>query len=84
MFAAVLACASFAAAGYARRETDGGQVTSCSRFGNGCMTVRTRKGRLVDEMQLPSGTWYDCRGDCRETLRQDFIDFWETQRERAP
>jgi hypothetical protein len=34
-------------------------------------------------MRLKGGTWIDCRGDCRETLREETVDFWETQNDKA-
>jgi hypothetical protein len=30
---------------------------------------------------MPGGTWIECRTDCRHALRQETVDFWETQRE---
>lgn len=32
-------------------------------------------GRL--EVGLPGGTWIECRMSCRNTLRQETVDFWE-------
>lgn len=60
----------------------GGGVTACSRYGNGCITVPVRAGRFGPEMRLKGGTWIDCRGSCIDTLREETIDFWDTQRER--
>lgn len=60
-----------------------GKVVACSAYGNGCYEARIRKGRYGQEMRLKSGTWIDCRGDCRETLREETVDFWETQNRRA-
>ena len=62
---------------------DRGQVTSCSAYSNGCLTVPVRQGRYGLEMRTRGGNWIDCRGDCRETLRQEVLDFWETQQEKA-
>ena len=33
---------------------------------------------------MPGGTWIGCKLDCRETLREEAIDFFETLNERAP
>jgi hypothetical protein len=33
------------------------------------------KGRL--EVGLPGGTWIECRMSCRNTLRQETVDFWQ-------
>jgi hypothetical protein len=75
--AMILAAASHA--GEPSRKT----IRSCSAYGNGCVTAPVRKGRFGPETRLPSGTWIDCRGDCREAIREDLLDFWETQSEKA-
>jgi hypothetical protein len=73
------------AAAEARRERDtGSSVTSCSRYGKGCISAPTRRGNVEREVRLPGGTWIGCKMDCRETLREESIDFFETLRERAP
>lgn len=61
----------------------GGTVTACSRYGNGCYTAPVRPGQLGPMMQLKGGTWIDCRGSCKDTLREETIDYWETLRERS-
>lgn len=58
-------------------------VTSCSRWGNGCQTLPVRRGRFGYEARAKGGTWIDCRGDCDQAVREDIIDFWETQNDRA-
>lgn len=69
----------------ARRERDtGSSVTACSRYGKGCLSAPTRRGSVEREVRLPGGTWIGCKLDCRETLREESIDFFETLRERAP
>lgn len=70
------------AQGAKQRRGGYGTVTACSRYGRGCITARVRWGAVEDEVQLPGGTWIGCRSDCRETLREEAVDFWETQRER--
>lgn len=62
---------------------DYGRVTECSRYGNGCYTAPVRRGRFGPEMRLKGGTWIDCKGSCKDTLREETVDFWETQRERS-
>ena len=69
----------------ARREKDTGSgVTACSRYGKGCISAATRRGSVEREVRLPGGTWIGCKLDCRETLREESVDFFETLRERAP
>ena len=58
-------------------------IRSCSAYGNGCITAPVRKGQFGPETRLPSGTWIDCRGDCREAIREEVLDFWETQSDKA-
>jgi hypothetical protein len=68
----------------ARPRADG-VIKVCSRYGKGCVTAPTRPGKFNDrEVRLPGGTWIACKLDCRETLREESIDFFETLRERAP
>ena len=75
--AIILAAASHA--GERSRKT----IRSCSAYGNGCVTAPVRKAQFGLQTRLPSGTWIDCRGDCREAIREDLLDFWETQSEKA-
>ena len=67
----------------ARRDRAPQSVKACSHHGNGCLVAPVRQGRFGLEAQLKSGTWISCRGDCREAIRQDVLDFWETQSDRA-
>jgi hypothetical protein len=64
-----------------RRSGVIGYVKTCSQYGNGCTQAPVRRGRHGYEYRLPGGTWVSCRRDCRNALRQDSVDFWETQRE---
>lgn len=59
-----------------------GTVTTCSTYGNGCTQAPVRRGRNGYEFRLPGGTWVECRRNCQNALREDSVDFWETQRER--
>lgn len=67
----------------ARRDGTPKSVKACSQHGNGCLVAPVRQGRFGLEAQLKSGTWIPCRGDCREAIREDVLDFWETQSDRA-
>lgn len=87
--AAVLALVALAHAGpggaeAASRRGGDDAVKSCSRYGNGCRTVAVRSGRNGLEYRSPGGSWVECRRDCREAVREDVIDFWETLREKSP
>src|SRR5262245_59554842 len=77
------ALALLALPGPAEAARGGGSVTACSQYGNGCQTVPVRQGRWGAEMRLKGGTWIDCRGSCIDTLREEVVDFWETQREKG-
>ncbi len=86
----MLALAGFAAilplthaADARKRSSEVGRVVACSRYGNGCYQAPVKPGRYGLQMRLKGGTWIDCRGDCRETLREETIDFWETQNDKA-
>ncbi len=61
-----------------------GYVVAESRFGNGSVTGPVRpgpmvRGRQIFEVQMPGGTWLECRRSCSETLRVETVDFWENQ-----
>lgn len=66
-----------------RRGDDGAVVKTCSIYGNGCTSAPIRRGSVGQELRLPGGTWVSCRLDCKTALREETVDFWETQRERA-
>lgn len=55
-------------------------VTACSRYGKGCLTAPVRRTRQGLEVRFPGGTWVNCSGDCREKLRDETLDFWDTHR----
>jgi len=80
--AAIVTTTSFAEA-QSRREARDGYVKSCSRYGHGCTGAPIRRGAYDFEFRMPGGTWVSCRADCKEALREEVLDFWETQRERA-
>lgn len=56
---------------------DAASVTACSRYGRGCVTAPVRAGRFGLEVRLPGGTWIPCAQDCRITLTDETVDFWE-------
>lgn len=57
-------------------------VTAVSVKTRQTITAPVRRGQWGDEVRLPGGTWIDCKSDCRETLRQETVDFWERQEQR--
>lgn len=71
--------AAAAEAGNRRHYNDGGIVTTYSRHGNGEISGPIRRARFGWQVQLPSGSWTDCRRSCEETLRVQSIDFFENQ-----
>lgn len=59
---------------------DNGYVTAESRYGPQTITAPVRygtHGRL--EVMLPGGTWIECGRSCRDTLRRETIDFWQSR-----
>ena len=41
--------------------------------------VVTVGGFETTEVQLPGGTWIDCRGDCVEAIKAEHTEFWDHQ-----
>ncbi len=80
--ATIVAATSFARA-ESRRESRDGHVQACSRYGHGCTGAPIRRGTFDYELRMPGGTWVSCRQDCKTALREEVLDFWETQRERG-
>jgi hypothetical protein len=58
-------------------------VTAKSRYGVQTISGLTRPSTFGREVRLPGGTWIDCAGDCRETLREETIDFFYKLQERS-
>jgi hypothetical protein len=80
--AVVLSVSAVTAEAQSRHKPDRyGYVTTCSTYGNGCTQAPVRRGRNGYEFRLPGGTWIECRRNCANALREDSVDFWETQRE---
>jgi len=70
------AAAGGKSAGHAKRY-----VTACSKNGHfTCYTAELRSNRLGGQLVLNRGTVIDCGSDCRDTLRRETVDFWDTQR----
>ncbi len=61
-------------------EADAASVTACSRYGKGCITAPVRRTRTELQVRFPGGTWVGCAGDCREKLRDESLDFWDTHK----
>ena len=61
------------------------RVTAHSHYGNGSATglVRPSRTGFGYEVQLPTGFWRHCKRRCAETLRQEYLDFWETFTEQG-
>lgn len=36
------------------------------------------------EVELKSGSWLDCGGDCAEAYRREELEPWQTRKEEAP
>lgn len=67
-----------------RRSSRGeGVVKACSIYGNGCTRAPIRRASNDYEFRLPGGTWVSCKQSCKDTLRRETVDFWETQRENS-
>jgi hypothetical protein len=79
-FAGSVALITVANGGDASARDGAGVVTACSKFGKGCISGPTRPGRFGAEVRMPGGTWISCKGDCRDALREETVDFW-AQRE---
>lgn len=85
LVAAVAVTMVGAAEAQSRKKNRGGDgvVTVCSIYGNGCATAPVRRASNDHEFRLPGGTWISCRQSCKDTLRRETVDFWETQRENG-
>ena len=62
------------------RDPGYGWVTAESRYGTGVVSGPVRvgpHGRL--EVRLPGGTWIECGRSCRDTLRRETVDFWQSR-----
>lgn len=81
--ALMVAAAPGTADAQSAREVREGRVSVCSTYGNGCVTVPIRRATYDYELRMPGGSWVSFRMDCKSALREEVLDFWETQRERS-
>jgi hypothetical protein len=67
--------------GFRKRERlDRGYVTAESRYGGPSISAPVRAGPSGrPQVQLPGGTWIDCAYSCRDTLRRETVDFWQSR-----
>jgi hypothetical protein len=66
-----------------RPYADGGYVVAESWWGKGTVSGPVRRGPVGWQVRLPGGTWIDCVRSCAQTLRQQSIDFWESNGPQA-
>ena len=59
-------------------------VLACSHHGHGCVRGVVRPGQFGPEVRMPGGTWIGCKLDCKNTLREETVDFWETRERDRP
>lgn len=84
MLAGGLAASADAATRRAGKSADGYQwVTAHSDYSVNTISAPTRPSKWGREVRLPGGSWIDCAGDCRDTLREATIDFWFEQNNRG-
>jgi hypothetical protein len=86
--AGLAAAALFPAGAEAQRrgaaQSDYGYVTAESRYGTATITAPVRYGRQGRlEVRLPGGTWLECGRSCRDTLRRETVDFWQSRDPRG-
>lgn len=63
-----------------RRDELLGYVTAESRYSGKTITAPVRAGpNRRAEVRLPGGTWIECGRSCRDTLRRETIDFWDSR-----
>ena len=65
-------------------EVAGATITAESLYGHGSVSGPLRQGQYGLEVRMPGGTWIGCKGSCRDTLRDETVDFWEIQRNNHP
>lgn len=56
-----------------------GWITAHSRYSTATITAPTRPGQWGLEVRMPGGTWISCKLDCKNTLREETVDFWREQ-----
>jgi hypothetical protein len=65
-----------AAVAPAGAQSRSGTVSVCGRYSAQCITAPVRPARFAPEVRLPGGTWISCARSCRDTLRDETVDFW--------
>jgi hypothetical protein len=58
-------------------------VVAESWWGHGSIRAPVRQGRAGLEVRLPRGTWIGCGRSCAQTLRQQTVDYWESNGPQA-
>jgi hypothetical protein len=73
-FGAFIAIAAVTAiwAGSASART----IKTCGKGGTGCITTQVRSTPLGEQYRASNGNWRYCQGDCRDTLRRRYLEFW--------
>lgn len=66
-----------------RAYSDSNYVVAESWWGHGTVRAPVRQGRVGREVRLPGGTWIGCGRSCAQTLRQQSVDFWESNGTQA-
>lgn len=72
----VLALLAMACASSAHAVMRQATVTVCGRYSAQCISAPVREGRFGAEVRLPGGTWISCARSCKDTLRDETVDFW--------
>lgn len=76
--AAVTTLAPAALANSGELYIEVGYVVAESQWGHGTVSGPVRRGPRGWQVRLPGGTWINCVRSCTQTLRQQTVDFWET------
>ena len=74
---------AYDSAAQGRRAYSGDYVVAESQWGHGSIRAPIRRGPNGLQVQLPRGTWIDCVRSCSQTLRQQTVDFWESNGPQA-
>lgn len=51
-------------------------ITVCGKGGSGCLTTEIRSTKLGEQYRAINGNWRYCRGDCKDTIRKNYLEFW--------
>lgn len=78
---AVAASGLWAGGALANTERAGGikTIKACGKGGLDCVTSQVRRTALGEQYRGPNGQWRWCQGDCRDTIRKGYIEFWQYQ-----